>query len=80
MIDRIDGAHMIAMPVLFLAAVALPDTERGSEQCCFDVVHTQRVSAQQRADVAFANQAGKRRGAAGVDHHGSSHDHDLLSR
>jgi hypothetical protein len=31
-VDGVDGAHVIAVAVLFLAAVGEPDAERGAEQ------------------------------------------------
>ena len=57
MVDGVDGAHVIAMAVLFLPPVALADAERSAEQRRFDIVHAQRVAAEQRADVAVADQA-----------------------
>ncbi len=68
MIDRIDGAHVIAVAMLFLAAVGGADSEGGSKQRRFDVVNGERVAGQQCVDPSAANQLGKRGAAAGVDH------------
>src|SRR5580658_11336557 len=54
-VDGVDGAHMIAMAVLFLPPVALSNPKRSAEQGRFDIVHAQRISAQQRGNVAFAD-------------------------
>ena len=60
MIDRVDGAHVIAVAVLFLPAVAQADAERGAEQRGFDVVNAQRVAAEQRLHAAAADQLRER--------------------
>ncbi len=49
MIDRVDGAHVVAMPVLFLPPVGLAHAERSAQQRALDIVHAQRVSRQQCA-------------------------------
>ena len=51
-IDGVDGAHVIAMPVLFLPAVALAHAQRSAQQRRLDIVHAQRVSRQQRLHPA----------------------------
>ncbi len=79
MIDGIDGAHVIAMTVLFLTPVALPNTERGSQQRGLDIMNAQGVSAQQRVHVAFSDQFRKRDGASRVYDHRTGHGDNLLS-
>src|SRR5262249_53486368 len=66
--DGVNGAHVIAMAVLLLTAIGHADTERGAEQRGFDIVHTQRVAAQQRLYIAAANQRRQRRNPTGMDH------------
>ena len=78
MIDGVDGAHVIAMAMLFLAAVGLADAERGAEQSRFNIVDAERVAGQQRLHPAAVESARQRRPAAGVDDHGSGDDDDFL--
>ena len=47
-IDGVDGAHVVAVPVLLLPAVGQADAERGAEQRRLHIVHAQRVAAEQR--------------------------------
>ena len=55
-VDRVDGAHVIAMAVLGLAAIRQADAERRAEQRGFDIVHAQRVAAQHRVDPVIADE------------------------
>ena len=43
-INRVDGAHVVAMAVLLLAAVALAHAERSAQQRGFNIVHAERVA------------------------------------
>ena len=47
MINGVDGAHVIAMAVLFLAAIGQAHAERSAEQRGFDIVDAERVAAEQ---------------------------------
>ena len=51
-IDGVDGAHVIAMAVLGLAAVGQANAERGAEQRGFDIVNAERVAAEDGIDPA----------------------------
>ena len=55
-IDRVDGAHVIAVSVFFLPSIRQPHAERSAQQCRLNVVHAKRVSAQQSLDIAAADQ------------------------
>ena len=78
-IDGIDGAHVIAMAVLFLPPVGEANAERGAEQRGLDVVHAERIAAEQRMDIAVRDQLRQGRRAAGVNHHRSGDDDDFLT-
>ena len=73
MIDGIDGAHVIAMPVLFLAAVRLAHAQRCAQQRGLDIVHAQRVAAQQRTAPSRRGSARESPHAARVHHHRTGH-------
>ena len=45
-VHRIDGAHVIAVAVLFLAPVRHADSKRRAKQSGLHVVNTERVTAQ----------------------------------
>ncbi len=79
MVDGVDGAHVIAMAVLFLAAIGEADAERSAEQRRFDIVHAERVAGEHGLHEAAADQRRQTRDAAGVDHHRpGDHDHFLF--
>ena len=77
-IDGVDGAHVIAMAVLFLAAVGQAHAQRGAEQRGFDIVHAQRIAAEQGLHQAAADQRRETGDAAGMHHHRTRHHDHLL--
>src|SRR5215472_7038851 len=66
-IDRVDGAHVIAVAVLLLAAVAEAHAKGGAEERGLDIVHAQRVAAQHAVNPAAADERGQPGNPAGVD-------------
>ena len=76
-VNGVDGAHVVAVPVLVLAAIGEAHAERGAEQRGFDVVDAQGVAAEQGLHPAIADQRGEPRHPAGVDHHRAGHHHHL---
>ena len=79
MINGVDGAHVIAMAVLFLPSVGQAHAQRGAEQRRLRVVYAQRVAAEQRVYESAADQRRQTLHAAGVHHHRTGHhDHFQL--
>ena len=60
-VNRIDGAHVIAMAMLGLAPVCQTDAERGAEQSRFDVVNAEGVAAEHGIHPARRESAGRDR-------------------
>ena len=79
-VDGVDGAHVIAVAVLFLAAVGQADAERRAEQRGFDIVHAERVAREQRVARSPSRiSCGKVARAAGVDDDRAGDDDDLAA-
>ncbi len=79
MVDRVNGTHMIAMPMFFLAAIRLADTQGRAEQGGFNIVNAQGISAQQGLNPAVFNECSESGSATGVDDDGAGNHDDLLS-
>jgi len=64
--------------VLLLAAIGEAHAERSAEQRGFDIVHAQRVAAQQRLHEPVADEGREAGDAAGMYHYRSGHNYHLL--
>ena len=80
MINGVDRAHMVAVAVLGLTAVAQTHAERCAQNRRLDVMDPQRVARQQRIHPTFADQRRQARVAARMDHYRPGHDNDRLAR
>ena len=77
MVDSVDGAHVIAMAVFLLATVGEADAQRSAEERRFGIVDAKGIAAEQGVDESAADERGKARDPARVDHHGSGYHHDF---
>ena len=76
-VNGVDGAHVVAVPVLLLAPVGKPHAERGAEQRGFDIVHAQGVAAQHGVNPVAADERAQPFHSTRVHHHRAGH-HDNL--
>lgn len=78
-IDGVDGAHVVAVAVLFETTVVHADAEGGAEESGFDVVDGEGVAAEQSVDEAGLDEGAEGLDAAGVDDDGSGDDDDRFA-
>src|SRR4051794_1767729 len=79
MIDCIDRAHVIAMPVLLLAPICEPDAEGCAADRCLYVMNAQGITAEQGLHETCANQLRQRNRPSGMDYDRTRDDDHFLS-
>jgi hypothetical protein len=78
-VDGIDGTHVIAVAMFFLAAIGSANTERCAVKGGFDVVNSQRISGKDGIDPTGAHEFRKGRNAAGMNHYGARNGDDAFA-